>query len=39
MIKKLDSKKVTQSTGIPTKLLKGFSGFFSDYLYDNINKW
>ena len=30
IINTLDSKQVIQSTDIPTKLLKGFSGFFSD---------
>ena len=37
-IKMLDPKKVVQSNDIPTKLNKNFSGFFSDYLYINLNK-
>ena len=32
-IKMLDPKKVVQSNDIPTKLIKRFSGFFSDYIY------
>ena len=32
-IEKLDPKKVVQSNHIPTKLIKSFSGFFSDYVY------
>ena len=32
-IKMLDPKKVVQSKDIPTKLIKSFSGFFSDYIY------
>ena len=32
-IKKLDPKKVIQSNDIPTKLIKIFSVFFSDYIY------
>ena len=35
---KLDPKKVVQSNDIPTKLIKSFSGFFSDYIYINLNK-
>ena len=35
-IKKLDPKKVVQSNDIPTKLIKSFSGFFSDYVYINL---
>ena len=31
-IEKLDPKKVVQSNDIPTKLIKSFSGFFSDYI-------
>ena len=38
IIKKLDSKTVMQSTDVPTKLLKDFFDFFSDYFYDNIKK-
>ena len=34
----LDPKKVVQSNDIPTNLIKGFSGFFSDYIYINLNK-
>ena len=34
----LDPKKVVQSNDIPTKLIKSFSGFFSDYIYINLNK-
>ena len=34
----LDPKKVVQSNDIPTKLIKNFSGFFSDYLYIDLNK-
>ena len=37
-IKMLDPKKVIQSNDIPTKLIKSFSGFFSDYIYINLNK-
>ena len=37
-IKMLDPKKVVQSNDIPTKLIKSFSGFFSDYIYINLNK-
>ena len=36
-IEKLDPKKVVQSNYIPTKLIKSFSGFFSDYVYIYIN--
>ena len=36
-IKMLDPKKVVQSNDIPTKLIKCFSGFFSDYIYINLN--
>ena len=36
-IKMLDPKKVIQSNDIPTKLIKSFSGFFSDYI--NLNKY
>ena len=32
-IKMLDPKKVVQSTDIPTKLIKTFSDFFSNYIY------
>ena len=32
-IKILDLKKVVQSNDIPTKLIKSFSAFFSDYIY------
>ena len=31
-IEMLDPKKVVQSNDIPTKLIKSFSGFFSDYI-------
>ena len=34
----LNPKKVVQSNDIPTKLIKSFSGFFSDYIYINLNK-
>ena len=37
-IKKLGPKKVVKSNDIPTKLIKRFSGFFSDYVYINLNK-
>ena len=37
-IEMLDPKKVVQSKDIPTKLIKSFSGFFSDYIYINLNK-
>ena len=37
-IKMIDPKKVVQSNDIPTKLIKSFSGFFSDYIYINLNK-
>ena len=37
-IKMLDPKKVVQSNDIPTKLIKSLSGFFSDYIYINLNK-
>ena len=32
-IEKLDPKKVLQSNDIPTKLIKSFSGFCSEYIY------
>ena len=34
----LNPKKVLQSNDIPTKLIKSFSVFFSDYIYINLNK-
>ena len=34
-IEKLDPKKVLQSNDIPTKLIKSFSGFCSDYMYQS----
>ena len=37
-IEMLDPKKVVQSNDISTKLIKTFSGFFSDYIYINLNK-
>ena len=37
-IEMLEPKKVVQSNDIPTKLIKSFSGFFSDYIYINLNK-
>ena len=37
-IKMLDPKKVVLSNDIPTKLIKSFSDFFSDYIYINLNK-
>ena len=37
-IKKLDPKKVVQLNDIPTKLIKSLGGFFSDYIYINLNK-
>ena len=37
-IKMLDPKKVIQSKHIPTKLIKSFSSFFSDFIYTNLNK-
>ena len=37
-IEMLDPKKVVQSNDIPTKLIKSFCGFFSDYIYINLNK-
>ena len=37
-IKMLDPKKVVQSNDIPTKVIKSFSSFFSDYIYINLNK-
>ena len=37
-IKMLDPKKVVESNNIRTKLIKCFSGFFSDYIYINLNK-
>ena len=37
-IEMLDPKKVVQSNDIPTKLIKSFSVFFSDYIYINLNK-
>ena len=37
-IKMLDPKKVVQSNDVPTKLIKSFSDFFSDYIYINLNK-
>ena len=35
---KITKTKVVQSNDIPTKLIKSFSGFFSDYIYINLNK-
>ena len=37
-IEMLDPKKVVQSNDIPAKLIKSLSGFFSDYIYINLNK-
>ena len=34
----LDPKKVVQSNDIPTKLIKSFSVFSSDYIYIDLNK-
>ena len=34
----LDPKKVLPSNDIPTKLIKSFSDFLSDYIYINLNK-
>ena len=37
LIKHLNGKKVVQSTNIPTKLMKEFCDFFSDFIYKSIN--
>ena len=37
-IEKLDPKKVIQLNDVPTKLIKSLGGFFSDYIYINLNK-
>ena len=37
-IKMLDPRKIFQSNDIPTKLIKSFSDFFSNYIYINLNK-
>ena len=37
-IKMLDPKKVVQSNDIPTKSIKSFIGFLSDYIYINLSK-
>ena len=37
IINMLSSKKAMQPTDIPNKLLTGFNGFFSNYIYDSIN--
>ena len=37
-IKMLDPKKVVESNDIRTKLIKCFNGFFSDFIYINLNK-
>lgn len=35
----LDSKNVVQLTDISIKLLKDFSGLFSDFIYGNLNSY
>ena len=37
-IKMLDPRNIFQSNDIPTKLIKSFSDFFSNYIYINLNK-
>ena len=37
LIKHLNGKKVVQSTNIPTKLMKEFCDFFSNFIYKSIN--
>ena len=37
LIKLLNDKKVVQSTDIPTKLIKEFCDFFSEFIYKSIN--
>ena len=37
LIKHLNGKKAVQSTNIPTKLMKEFCDFFSDFTYKSIN--
>ena len=37
LIKHLNGKKAVQSTNIPTKLMKEFCDFFSDFIYKSIN--
>ena len=37
LIKHLHDKKAVQSTDIPTKLIKEFCDFFSEFLYKSIN--
>ena len=36
IIKLLNDKKAIQSTDITTKLMKGFCGFFSEFVYISI---
>ena len=37
LIKHLKDKKAVQSTDIPTKLIKEFCDFFSEFIYKSIN--
>ena len=37
LIKHLNDKKTVQSTDIPTKLIKEFCDFFSEFIYKSIN--
>ena len=37
LIKHLNDKKAVQSTDIPTKLIKEFCDFFSEFIYKSIN--
>ena len=38
-IKLLNNKKAVQSTDIPTKLIKEFCDFFSEFIYKSINHY
>ena len=37
LIKLLNDKKAVQSTDVPTKLVKEFCDFFSEFIYKSIN--
>ena len=37
LMKLCNDKKASQSTGIPTKLIKEFCDFFSEFIYTSIN--
>ena len=39
LIKLLNDKKAAQSTDIPTKLIKEFCDFFSEFIYKSINHY